>query len=436
VDIFETEPIEKSQYVKTMEESEEKMETSDDKLDNINMDEQVNYWSDYLRLKLHPRNLMTVNQMTQNQNETNEPFDLFQYGVDYKGIGDFNEDFEDTLRVYAEECDQIQGFHFFVDAFNGFGGLAKRILPIIKQEYSKKPVLSIFPFPFMEEETYETQMTKLINTSFTLRSFLSELDDILILPLSMFNSFPITKNQNPILLDALNYKPQLKYHTSGILASLIDCLSLPWRQKSHQTSLRNIYGELDIFKNKICSLQAMYPLEIEKNKYLFNFLQENNLNETAKWFTPLCSENGANDKTFSQIICCKGIPDDKVKNPKDTFLFKETVPAFKVLDIYCSDMYPEMKSNCYSIKNQLSVNLPFPQVFRNAEIRKEKSISLLTNLQLNNRVANLLKTMTTGLEKCKIRQYSRFFDSGMELEEYNEMAHDQKELYEFYASLN
>lgn len=46
-------------------------------------------------------------------------------------------------------------------------------------------------------------------------------------------------------------QPQLKYHTSGILASLIDCMSLPWRQKSQQTTLRNIYGELDIFKNKV-----------------------------------------------------------------------------------------------------------------------------------------------------------------------------------------
>jgi hypothetical protein len=41
----------------------------------------------------------------------------------------------------------LKGFHFFVDAFNGFGGLNADLLGIINEEYAKRPVLTIFSFP-------------------------------------------------------------------------------------------------------------------------------------------------------------------------------------------------------------------------------------------------------------------------------------------------
>ncbi len=64
----------------------------------------------------------------------------------------FNENFEDRLRAFAEECDYMQGFHIFLDAYNGFGGLTENILELISEEYSKKTVLSLFSFPYFENQ--------------------------------------------------------------------------------------------------------------------------------------------------------------------------------------------------------------------------------------------------------------------------------------------
>ena len=43
----------------------------------------------------------------------------------------------------------------------------------------------------------------------------------------------------------------LNYHTSAILASLVDCFTLPWRQKSQDTKLCGIYEALNMYKHKV-----------------------------------------------------------------------------------------------------------------------------------------------------------------------------------------
>ena len=68
---------------------------------------------------------------------------------------------------------------------------------------------------------------------------------------------------------------------------------------------------------KLCGLKCQVPLDIENNKYLFNYLKENDLVEKLQWFTPLCDEidgDSFNQQKFvSQIVTCKGIKDEDVK---------------------------------------------------------------------------------------------------------------------------
>ena len=77
------------------------------------------------------------------------PFELHHYGINVMKNESFLEDFENTLRVYAEECDFMQGFHLFVDAY---GGLTGSMLELIDQEYSKKSILNIFSFPYLDNK--------------------------------------------------------------------------------------------------------------------------------------------------------------------------------------------------------------------------------------------------------------------------------------------
>lgn len=59
------------------------------------------------------------------------------------------------------------------------------------------------------------------------------------------------------------------------------------------------------------------PLDLDQDKYLFNYLQDNDLYNISNWFTPLCSENQIKKDT-SQLsgsisISCRGINDAQVK---------------------------------------------------------------------------------------------------------------------------
>jgi hypothetical protein len=94
-------------------------------------------------------------------------------------------------------------------------------------------------------------MVKLINTAFSLKSLFSENSDSIVVPMSVLSSFLVTKEQKPLHFDSIDYKVDLNYHTSAILASLVDCLSLPWRQKSQNTKLSEIYEALNLHKYKV-----------------------------------------------------------------------------------------------------------------------------------------------------------------------------------------
>lgn len=81
-----------------------------------------------------------------------EPFDLYHYGLNVINDENFLENFENILRLYSEECDYIQGFHFLIDSFNGFGGLTQNVLSLIGDEYTKKPVFSVFGYPYFKNQ--------------------------------------------------------------------------------------------------------------------------------------------------------------------------------------------------------------------------------------------------------------------------------------------
>ena len=74
---------------------------------------------------------------------------------------------ENSIRYFTEECDyfqvaiikskqfgyqfidfsHVQGFHILLDADNGFGGIASRLLQLINEEYSRKTTFAVPVFP-------------------------------------------------------------------------------------------------------------------------------------------------------------------------------------------------------------------------------------------------------------------------------------------------
>ncbi len=101
----------------------------------------------------------------------------------------------------------FKGFHLFLDSFNGFGGLAANFLDFVKEEYAKRSIFSILSFPDFKNQTKEIQMIELINTAFSIKSLVEDNKNLILLPLSLNESFYMEANEiKPVKLPLLNYK--------------------------------------------------------------------------------------------------------------------------------------------------------------------------------------------------------------------------------------
>ena len=99
---------------------------------------------------------------------------------------------------------------------------------------------------------------------------------------------------------------------------MADSITIPWRQKSQTNHLSDFINFFDAYNYKVSSLQSIYPIEINTNKYLFNYLQENDLCSTATWFTPSITQNLDRTESTSLLsgnfsVTCKGIEEERVK---------------------------------------------------------------------------------------------------------------------------
>ncbi len=95
----------------------------------------------------------------------------------------------------------------FLDSFNGFGGLAANFLDFVKEEYAKRSIFSILSFPDFKNQTKEIQMIELINTAFSIKSLVEDNKNLILLPLSLNESFYMEANEiKPVKLPLLNYK--------------------------------------------------------------------------------------------------------------------------------------------------------------------------------------------------------------------------------------
>lgn len=66
----------------------------------------TNVWADYLRTRYHPRTVSIINEYEHNSDT--KPFDVFNQGANLWKTEQFQDDFTDRIRMYAEECDNMQ----------------------------------------------------------------------------------------------------------------------------------------------------------------------------------------------------------------------------------------------------------------------------------------------------------------------------------------
>ena len=95
----------------------------------------------------------------------------------------------------------------------------------------------------------------------------------LLTPLSLSkDTFPLKNNFRQIPL--CNYDPFSNYHTSAILASAIDTMTLPWRSRSNRIDMSEVLNQLCVNGRKVAATGIALPFPIQTTEFFVEFLEK------------------------------------------------------------------------------------------------------------------------------------------------------------------
>ena len=109
----------------------------------------VRYWSDFNRVFYHPRSIVQINDYE--LGSTLMPFGKWESGEGLFASMNKDSDLLDRdIRVWAEECDQMQGIHVFTGGDDAWSAFAARYIEQLRDEFGK---MQIWAWGFEEEQS-------------------------------------------------------------------------------------------------------------------------------------------------------------------------------------------------------------------------------------------------------------------------------------------
>eukprot|EP00808_Paulinella_micropora_P006156 g46507.t1 len=215
-------------------------------------------WAEWLQTPLHLKS--TCSAFSQG-----EPDD-FSQGVAER---DVLEELEDRFRYFAEGCDRLQGIQAWLDADSAFAGLGTGLLTVLRDEYSKTPLLATslaMSPPLVGKKTASSSSLthaqvvanarRQVNAALCLEH-LSSLSTLCL---------PLYVAPSPAALAALPrlaLPPEMPaFFTGAVLSSALHTALCPARLSNGRADLASMCRELLPYpKLNVCALELAMPLE-------------------------------------------------------------------------------------------------------------------------------------------------------------------------------
>ncbi|KAF9438617.1 mtDNA inheritance, partitioning of the mitochondrial organelle [Entomortierella beljakovae] len=246
---FQEEQAPLSEYQQHLEKEEQGIATEVEE-DDISMQD-TRTWSDFSRVYFHPKSMVTASGYQINSEFM--PFDVFSYGRNaFIDTEKEKDTYDENLRLFTEECDQLQGFQVLADIMDGWGGFATSYLEQLREDYPKSSIV-VYGLS-------DSQMGK--NST---------------LPLS-------------------------RYHTSAFISAGIDSALLPGRLRRNSILLPDLIGSLN-WRNitTIGTLSVGLPFPFGSSNPPSLIGKKSPLHDLST----LYEDN--DDKIFSQSIVLRGL---------------------------------------------------------------------------------------------------------------------------------
>nr|XP_054754974.1 protein misato homolog 1-like [Lytechinus pictus] len=410
-------------------------------LKHYHLDDDVHVWSDYLRSHLHPKSVSIIKEYSHDSSVGG--FDLFTQGQNVFSRKDVSDEIEDRIHFFVEECDHLQGFQVYLDFCDGFSGLGCGILQGLGDEYHGKGIFAAGVAPAVfDDENPLLDSYRILNSVLSFSRLVTH--SSFFVPLSLASTL-WRKVGPPLSFPHLIYKPSMSYHTSAILASILDTATLPLRTVDSSVTLSMMTDALGARGRKIGSLHTNFPLSFHSSSTLADTLGGSMLP-----CQPLMPHFGQEIiAPFSQSVVLRGTPLDRVKRPPqpDLNLYHQCYDEEEMLRNYLLSNYPRTLSSGRCVQQPCKTTAPFPHLF-NAEVNRDgflfdeerkkeqgvESIPLMTSLQSSPAVKNLLSCLLTEARKLDIHKFHGYLEEGLEEDEYKEHLNDLEQLIPCYLT--
>lgn len=177
---------------------------------------EVRYWSDFNRVFFHPRSIVQLNEYT--LNDTIRPFENWAAGIDLwhdtdkQSAGLLDRD----VRLFAEECDSLQGFQVLSGIDDAWGGWCSRYIDALRDEFGKK---SMWLWGLQDDA--ELQREKRIAAKANVARTLCATTDLVSATISL-------SARGEQLPDYVKLK-STEWHRTGLLATAFESVTIPIR---------------------------------------------------------------------------------------------------------------------------------------------------------------------------------------------------------------
>nr|XP_037851620.1 protein misato homolog 1 isoform X4 [Chlorocebus sabaeus] len=402
----------------------------------------IRVWSDFLRVHLHPRSIC----MIQKYNHDGEAGRLEAFGQGESVLKEpkYQEELEDRLHFYVEECDYLQGFQILCDLHDGFSGVGAKAAELLQDEYSGRGIITwgLLPAPYHRGEA-QRNIYRLLNTAFGLVHLAAH--SSLVCPLSLGGSLGL-RPEPPVNFPYLHYDATLPFHCSAILATALDTVTVPYRLCSSPVSMVHLADMLSFCGKKVVTAGATIPFPLAPGQSLPDSLMQ--FGGATPW-TPLsaCGEPSGT-RCFAQSVVLRGI--DRACHtsqltpgtPPPSSLHACTTGE-EVLAQYLQQQQPRVMSSSHLLLTPCRVAPPYPHLFSSCSPQgmvldgspkgaAVESIPVFGALCSSSSLHQTLEALARDLTKLDLRRWASFMDAGVEHDDVAELLQELQSLAQCY----
>ena len=283
---------------------------------------------------------------------------------------------------------------------------------------------------------------RFLNTTLTLRSLSLESD--LVTPFSISNdTFPL-KNSSRSFHD-LVFRPDVAYHSSAILATTFECMTLPWRLKNARArhSMSDVASGLAERGRKLASAACAMPFPGGRfrDSSLAELMPDVSPDDTLGLVSLTPCVDFIKNETSMMALAARGLesrlkpagfnlsdPHWQKEYSRNIYLRSDSVnQAFLC---HFSQHWPDTRVGVTSAEDGASISSPYPKIF--AQQDGDTSKPVLTAWSSSTGLGGMLRKMSGRLAKINLGKLHRFGEAGLESDDIEAILEDLDSLAKAY----